>query len=157
MTFTYHSSELASSTWAHHDRAVLRLTIGDTSTSRAYNLDDAEVDYYVASFNDQTMAAAQAAEALAAKYAESATSKKVGDLQIVRDEHTRLLALARDLSRQAASGCKPLVGGVSVADKESREANTDRVTPAFYRGRGDNPMAHQPGDGGNVGVNRWSS
>lgn len=157
LVFTYVASELSDTTSTGHDRYVVRMLIGDTSTSRAQNLDDAEVDYFASGAGNLNLAAANAAEALGAKYLEAANSKKVGDLSIdkSKDEGDRLYRLAKSLRRRATAGATPIVGGVLISDKQDREADSDRTSPSFYRGRGDYPGTSQPG--GNSSVDDWAS
>lgn len=145
MTFTYHSTLLDNTSSTGYQRTVVRMLIGDTSTSRRYNLDDAEVDWFVTNGGGLYRAAASAAEALAAQYVEAAESKQVGDLRLTRKEGDRLNRLAAQLRRKATAGATPIVGGVSIADKQDREADTDRTTPSFIRGQHDYPGSGQPG------------
>ena len=145
MAWTYTSTSLASSTSAHHNRAIVRLRIGDTIPTAAQKLDDAEIDYLVNSMGSVTMAAARAAESLGAKYASVPESKRVGDLALTRKEHDRLMTLSKELYREAASGVTPYVGGVSLQDKINNENDPDRSGPAFVRGANDYPGTAQAG------------
>lgn len=156
MAFTYQSSKLSTPSSTAYNRTVVRTLIGDTSTSRRYNLDDAQVDWFVLNGGNINLSAANAAEALGALYVEAAESKKVGDLAITRREGDRLVKLAEQLRRRAAASATPLVGGVSVADKQAREDDTDRTNPSFTRGRGDYPGTNQPG-GNSRTFSDWES
>jgi len=158
LLFSYKVSELADTASTGYTRNRIRLLIGDTSTSRAFNLDDAEVDYFADTSSNIHIAAANAAEALGARYLEAADSKKVGDLALskVKGEGERLAAKARELRRRAAAGALPIIGGVSIADKQAREDDTDRPTPAFARGQHDYPGSGQPGGTSNS-ESDWST
>jgi hypothetical protein len=85
------------------------------------------------------LAAAQACELIASRYARQVTTK-VGTLSAVlsdRMQHYR--DRAKDLRRQNVryGGVSPYLGGQSLADKVAIESNTDRRSPSFSVTTGD--------------------
>lgn len=112
---------------------AVRLLIGDTAATAL--LTDAEILWFISEHGATYRAAAAAARQLAAKYAGKATDKTVGDLSLNYAERQKhYLTLAARLDREAtARGGAIFAGGISQADKETREADTDRVKPAFTR------------------------
>jgi hypothetical protein len=65
-------------------------------------------------------------------------SKAVGDLRLeAQQKFQQYSTLAKSLERQGSIKATPYAGGISVADKRSVEANTDRVAPAFGVGMHD--------------------
>jgi hypothetical protein len=117
----------------------VRFYIGDTNTSVEL-LTDSQVDFLLEDEgNNAIRAAARAAEILAAKYASQAEEKKVGPLTLTnrrQSQADRYQRLAKTLWSRAllGSGAAPFAGGISVADKELREADTDRTPSIFTRG-----------------------
>jgi len=128
VTFTYNSTGLSSDTTSQ-----VRLLIRDNS-SGSYEFEDEELDWLVSDNPNVYYAAAVACETLASKYS-SYANKQVGDLKIsYRNQSAEYLSLARALRRKGAiSAFTPYAGGISVSDKDSYEADTNRVVPAFRR------------------------
>ncbi len=124
-------------------RDAVRLLIGDTDTADQ-QLQDSEIDFYIATYGSALMAAGKAARALAAKYTRKA-DKEVGDLKIAYSQIAKnYFLLAEQLEAQAGrtgSQVQIYVGGVSRSEKARVEANTDRSAPSFRRGQFDNPSA----------------
>lgn len=141
MTWTYNTSSLASATSSGYAAAYVRATIGDTEPAALKTLLDEEVDFFVAQSGSLNGAAALAARGLAAKYATVPAHKRVGPFTLVRDEYKRLMNLSSELRVAGLAYAAPLVGGVSVSDKQERESDTDRVVPAFVKGSDDFPGA----------------
>jgi len=117
----------------------VRFLIGDKSTTNP-DLSDSEIAYLLSvEGNEPLRAAARAAETLSAKYAKDPSEKKVGPLTIMHGTRavTRSMEyarLAKALWNQVASkSVAPFAGGISVADKNSRRQDSDRVQPAFAR------------------------
>ncbi len=126
---------------------AVRVLIQDTSTGSAV-LQDEEIQYFIDQTPHLYLAAAEAAGAVAGHYAGLARvdSKKVGDLQIVAGDAigTRVREyrnLADTLRRQAAMKATPFSGGISVADKDLQEADTDYDRPFAALGMHDNPAS----------------
>ena len=122
-------------------RDEVRLLIGDTDSTDE-QLSDEEIAYYIAQESDSYSAAASAARGLAAKFARLA-DMTVDDLSLSYSQRqASYLALAETLDeRSSASGVRAYAGGISKADKETQEADTDRVKPGFVREQFDNPRA----------------
>lgn len=144
MPFTYNGNPSAST------RDAVRFLIGDTDQATAL-LEDAEIDYIVTTEGASRVKACAAAAALAAaaKCADAALTKEVGDLSVTKARHANLLALAAkyqaEVARDAGRTAAPSVGGVSVSDKRTRMDDTDRTAPAFSRGMLDDPTNPQRG------------
>jgi hypothetical protein len=122
---------------------AVRFYIGDTDPDNEILSDD-EITALLTETGDQPfLAAALAAEAIAARYARR-VDKSVGDLHI---SNSQLSKQYRDLASQLRSratlsgAAAPYAGGISIADKQTVEANTDRVQPIFRRNLHDNPRA----------------
>lgn len=133
MTFTYSSTDLSTTL------AVVRLLLGDTDSSDP-QLTDEEIAAFTTRYGGVYFPAAAACDALASKYARY-TSKTVGRLSIQYGERAEHYAkLADQLRRQAAtSALVPYAGGISDSDKQTQEADTDRVKPQFLLGMDDYP------------------
>jgi hypothetical protein len=86
-----------------------------------------------------------AAEAIAAKYARMVTNSQSdvhGNHILTRNysdrfKHYKELAKTLDQRRSstalASGGAGVYAGGISIADKETRSSDTDRIAPAFTR------------------------
>lgn len=140
MAWTYNSSQVGSS-----GLATVRMLIGDTTYGDQLLL-DAEVKYFVDNEANYSLAGAAAAKTLAMKFARKA-DKAIGDLRITYGHMVdNYLKLSKEL-RTAALRSAPVnvyAGGISVSDKDTVEANSDRVTPAFYREQFDYPGSVVP-------------
>jgi len=68
----------------------------------------------------------------------------VGDLKInYKQRYDNYIALAEKLeSKAAVSDAVPFAGGISVSNKDSLQADTDRVKPSIARGLHDNTNAN---------------
>lgn len=117
----------------------VRFLVGDTNL-QAEELTDPEVQFLLVDRNGNTLeAAARAAEALASKYSAAVVEKQVGPLRISSGTRgltkaERYLKLAKHLWQRAlARSATPYAGGISVADKNARRADTERVKPTFAR------------------------
>lgn len=132
MSWTY-TADPANST-----RDAVRLLIGDTDTNDQ-QLQDGEISWFLSQAGGSALQGAIAAcRALQAKYARLADTT-VDDVQVRasqrRDGYRALIA---SLQAQAATSpsALPYCGGISIADKAAREADTDRVEPFFTRESG---------------------
>jgi len=114
----------------------VRFLIGDTDTSDQ-QLSDEEIAYLLTEYSAARRAALEAARSLQAKYARLC-DQRTGDISISysqrRDSYA---ALVRDLQRGMLG--TPYAGGISQADKDSDEDDSDRVNPAFSVEMMDNP------------------
>lgn len=127
---------------------AVRLNVGDTDND-ALQFTDAEIAFFLSQGAANVLVASiGAAHALAAKYARR-VDKAVGDLRISYShlqKHYAELAgrLEYDLAKSPAGG-SPYAGGISIADKDSNRADTDRPRPDFYRGIQDDPQIRNDG------------
>lgn len=129
---------------AASDKDAVRHLLGDTD-ERDQQLSDEEIEWEVAQAGTVRSAAANAARSLAGRYSLQPSSKKVGDLAVTYGERAAMmLTLAKSLDADANLGAIPRAGGISIADKEAVEADTDRVRPAFSRGMHDHPGVGWP-------------
>ena len=117
----------------------VRFLIGDTDFGKQ-QLTDEEINWAISAEANTSSAAARLALALALKFGRL-VDKQVGDLKISYSAlHKQYTDLANALNVDAATaGVAPYCGGISIADKDSVEDETDRVQPSFKRGLHDNP------------------
>ena len=135
MTWTYDVTTLSTDTTAQ-----VRFLVGDTDSSDQL-ITDEEVDYAITEEGSTRSAAAMVADALAAEFARKA-DKQVGQLRIdLSQKAEAYAALAIRLRARSASLALPTMGGISISRKETVEADTDRVEPAFFTGMMSNPDA----------------
>jgi len=145
MTFTY-TGDPASS-----DRDAVRFWIGDTDDDNVL-LSDEEIAYANSVHGNVFFTSAALCEQLAAT-GNSITGGvlKVGDLQEDRGSLSdHFNSLAKSLRRKGMMQAVPIVGGTSIADKQSAANDTDLPSPSFTRGQFDHPQSNLPGDGGRV-------
>lgn len=119
---------------------ALKLLIGDLSTSSSGELlKSAECTYFLTAYGSARAAAPHAARAVAAMFADQ-VGRTVGDLRVdAQQKFEHYNTLAASLERQSALTGVPYAGGISIADKQSVESDTDRVAPAFRIGVHDHP------------------
>jgi len=112
----------------------VRRLIGDTD-SDDYLLSDADITEILTDNGDNiTASAAEAARAIAALLARNEDITINESSLRGANAYEQYVKLADRLERQAAKvNAIPFAGGISKADKEAREADTDRVAPAFTR------------------------
>jgi hypothetical protein len=136
MTFTYTPGSTTSAT-------RVRLLVGDTDPNAPLQerLEDEEITDLLLIFGGYRAAAAGGAEALAAKFARSATNKTMGQASLAWKRFDQLTALAKTLRSSVSLAAVPFAGGISVSQKETLEQDTDRVTPSFQKGMLDNPSS----------------
>lgn len=120
-------------------RDQVRFWIEDTDTDDRKILDP-EIDYVLTLYPNPMLAAAHCCRKLAAKYA-SRVNKRVGDLSInYSDAHQHYLDLATLYKTEGEmTGLMPYAGGVSQADKNAVNGNSDRPKPNFTTDQFDNP------------------
>lgn len=133
MTFTYSSTDLSTTL------ARVRMLIGDTNSADA-QLTDEEIDFFTDTYGNVFFAAAAACDAVASRYARN-VSKTVGPLSLqFGDRQQQYRDLAARLRYQGATGGLAVyAGGISQSDKDTLEADTDRVNPQFAVGMDDYP------------------
>lgn len=131
MAWTYDESEL------DIPRNQVRLKLGDVDRSDP-QLQDEEIDQFLAETDSVDGATFRAARALAARYSRS-VDKWVGDLKILASQRSRhYLELAKALSSSALIHGVPSAGGVFQSDKDAMEQDSSLVQPFFRRGMHDN-------------------
>jgi hypothetical protein len=147
-------------TWSYDETLVepkdqLRLMIGDVDVADVNNhlMSDEGIMFFLASEGGNVYeAAAVIAEALAMRFA-TTVQKSVGSMSIsAQQKYEHYLELAKMLRARADLyvNARPLVGGISKADKATQESDPDRVVPAFSVKLFDVPSA-QPLGGGRSG------
>ena len=140
MTWTFTLANVGSSA-----RSWIRTRVGDTSSGNQL-IQDEEIDAFIGSESNQWAAAVLTAESIAGSFARQ-TDKRVGKLQIGKggaSEH--YYALADRLRNEMGHRAGVYAGGVSVADMQADDADTDRVDPAFSVGQFDNPGTDSTGE-----------
>jgi hypothetical protein len=124
------------------ERGQVRFYVGDTDSTDPL-LEDAEVDFLLDAEGSVKAAAIAAAETIAAEFSRLA-DKSVGDLSISQSQKAaQYFALAEWLRRAMAKGALLYFGGISKTTKETREADTDRVDPAFTVAILDDPQVSE--------------
>jgi len=129
VSFTYNPNDLTT------NLNQLRNLIQDVS-STAPEFQDAEIDFY----NDQSSsiysAAMLASNVLSMKYAQE-VDKTVGKLKLAaskKSEHYKDMASEFKLMAEEKGSQQLYAGGISISDKDTVEADTDRVEPDFSKG-----------------------
>ena len=127
MTWTY-SGDPSSS-----NRDLVRFLIHDTDTT-AQLLTDEEIAGLLTIEGSARGAAILAAGSLSARFGRKA-SMSVGDLSINYGSISSFYAsLVASLRRElVCSSARPYAGGQSIADKDAKEDDDDRVRPSFRR------------------------
>jgi len=126
---------------SNSDKDQVRFLIGDTDANSPL-LQDAEILYTLGDQGTVLSASVAACIGIAAKFARL-MDESVGDVSksySQRQEHYTKLAdsLRR---RDAENSVCPYAGGISVADKETLNQNTDYVEPSFKRKTHDNRLS----------------
>lgn len=134
MTWTYDGDPSQSR------RDQVRFLAQQTSTGDGAVVSDEEVAWLLSEHGSPYLAAAAACEALANRYAGMATSRTVGEMSITYADRGKAFAeRARWLRLQTGlRGVTPYAGGISVGDKATVAADTDRVAGSFAVGMDDN-------------------
>lgn len=124
MTWTYSQNPAGS------ELDAVRFEIGDT-TQADQELQDEEIEYVILQEDNLKYAAAAACDRIAAKYARK-VQKSVGSLQIsMQQKFEQYSKLASRIRARAGSAPIPFAGGISLADKQTRELDTDRNIGTF--------------------------
>lgn len=133
-------------TWSYAGPGItskdtVRYLIADTVPDEPL-VSDEEITWQLTQVPDVRLAAAATAETLSRLFARQANTK-TPELSVDFTSRAKQYAtLAYQLRRDSAElGAIPYAGGISITDKEAREALTDRVEPAFTR-----DMHRMPGD-----------
>lgn len=141
MTWTYTGNPAAS------PKDAVRFRVGDTDFDDQL-LQDEEILYLLGTEATVIQAAARAADGIAARFSRL-SDKAVGDLRIsFSQKSAQYRQLAMDLRSEAGiSMAIPFAGGISRSQKETQEADADRVQPSFKVGLDDHPGTVPPTDG----------
>lgn len=127
MTFTYTNAP------ASVARDEVRFLVGDTDTTDQL-ITDEEIAYLITERGSNLGAAIGACEAIEAKFARLA-DRSFDDISVKASQKAAgFRALAKSLRARMTRTVTPFMGGTSVSDIDSREADTDRPVPAFARG-----------------------
>jgi len=113
------------------DRDRVRFELSDTDSDDPL-VEDEEIDYALTQNSNVLRVAANIAESIAVQLGRrpSVTLAQAG--LSAKEQHDHYIQLAKDLrARASSSGGAVFAGGISKADRETREADTDRVQPAF--------------------------
>ena len=137
--FTYGNDPAAS------DVDAVRFLVGDTNADRPL-LDDREVEWAIAQYPDQHLAAASLADHLFGVYA-SKGDFKVGP---INKSYSKVADLFRQKAAQlrdeACKGAVPSFPATSKSAKQILESNSDLPSPQILVGISDNPFALQLND-----------
>lgn len=111
---------------------AVRFWTGDTVEAIAL-LQDEEIEYALTLQPQVKLCAADCLEAIAAKLLQEVDFEVRGELRMdLGQRAARYQSRAQQLRQQASRlGAIPYAGGISVADKEARDEDADRVRPAF--------------------------
>lgn len=118
----------------------VRLLVGDTNTNDQ-QLQDAEVNWFISQRSDNIEAAADCAEAIAARYARQANIGQ-GKLKVdaaARFGHYQGLAQQLRMQARGKAGATIIVGGQTISGKDALNDDPDAVQPAFAIGMDDEP------------------
>ena len=130
---------------ASSDRNRIRFLLGDTSGGVATSpttefLTDAEIDGVLTLQTNVLLAAADCAEAIAAKKALLIIDHSVLSTSVSLGGSTDAwLRLAERLRAQASRRCTILVGGRTFDQKANLDEDSTLIQPMFKRGMDDNP------------------
>jgi len=131
MTFTYGNDP------ANSNRDAVRVLLNDVTESTAL-LTDETVAWLLSAHPNVWYAAAAGADMLAAQNASSVSEKQVGDLKVkygAGDIAAQWSSRAAELRRLGAvKGFKAYSGGISIADKDSQESDSDWDRPGVSLG-----------------------
>lgn len=123
------------------DSDQVRFLVGDTLTAEQLVTDE-EITWALTQGSTYT-AAAVIADGIAALFSRKSDMAVDSLKNSYSQRSAQYRVLADDLRVRASSvgGLTVFAGGISVAGKESRESNTDRVEPNIKIGIDDNPLA----------------
>jgi hypothetical protein len=132
MTWSFDDTSLATS-----EKDQVRLLIGDTDTNDQL-LSDEAIAFYLSQRGDSVnLAAADACDSIAAKYARQVDTKN-GQLSVSASQRAEAYRkLGADLRAQNAELCGAFFGGQSIDGKIELETDTDAIQPRFARGMND--------------------
>ncbi len=140
-TYTYSDNPNSSGTTAQKRDAV-RWLIQDTNTALG-KVSDAEIAFTLVEEANVYAAAARCCEVLVAA-AGSVKNRTVGSTSVSYDVafYEKLAKTLREKARGQYEA--PFCGGISVADKDTTESDSDRVAPDFFKGMHEFQGTSQP-------------
>ncbi len=135
MTWTYIPSQLDSSTLYQ-----VRLLVGDTDTTDQ-QMQDEEINFYLAQEPSVRLAAAEVCKALASKYARFVNASVNGVSESASDKAKAYRERAKELEADDNKLALPVFGGITVAEQQAADQDSSKVQPSFKIGMNDNPDA----------------
>lgn len=125
MSWTYDTALTAS-------KDKVRFLVGDTDTNDQL-LQNEEITYILIGKSNVYRAAAEACRAIALKLGRELSLEAPAMSWSADDQYQHYISLADKYDKQAvASGAVGVFGGgISVADRDTRDEDTDRVQPTF--------------------------
>lgn len=134
VSWTYNPEQLATSALFQ-----VRLLVGDTDINDQL-FQDGEINHYISrNPNSVTLAAAEVCEGISAKFARWTDASVDGVSESASQKSERYSARAKELKQDAYSLALPVFGGITVAQQQAADQNTDMVQPSFKIGENDNP------------------
>lgn len=133
MTWTYSGNP------ADSDRDKVRFLVFDTDTNEQL-LSNEEIAWLLSEQTNVYLAAANAAEAIAAKFAKDITRSAVGLSANVGNRAQFYLELAEKLRNQVGTTNKRgevFAGGLTISGKDSLDSDSDAIQPGFKIGEFD--------------------
>ena len=133
MTWTYSGNP------ADSDRDKVRFLVFDTDTNEQL-LSDEEIAWLLTEQTNVYLAAANAAEAIAAKFAKDITRSAVGLSATVGNRAQFYLNLANKLRDQVGTTnnrAEVFAGGLTISGKNTLDEDNDAVEPSFKSGQFD--------------------
>lgn len=129
-------------TWSYDTTLTMamdqaRFYSGDTDSAAAITLSDEEILGAITLAGSASAAAALICENLAGRYSTQGKMLRddLGQTIDWGERATFFQARATQLRALSSLSVSPYAGGISRADKQTREEDTDRVVPAFTRTR----------------------
>lgn len=123
-TYTYQPSTV--------NRDAVRLALGDTDSSDPL-LYDGEIDYCLSQGGAVAAAAVAGCELILRKLARRVNVSADGVSKSLSDQYAHYQGELVRLKAKIGRSVAPFAGGLSVADKQAREGDSDRVEPSFRR------------------------
>jgi len=134
-------------TWTYTDpsdgpKDAVRFIVGDIDTDDQL-VSDEEIFFLLDEFSDVYVTAASVAEAIAAQFAREITHSGDGLSFSGSDLHKHYMDLAERLrqlaKRRKRAGAGPYVGGISWAEREAADKDSDKIPTAFRSHMHDHP------------------
>lgn len=136
------------------NRDWVRWRVQDTNASNKKQ-SDAEIDAALVTYGSKERAAVEVLRTIGRGYLDRVDTT-MGKLKIAHSQRAKAyFADADKLERELAFSAVPWAGGISVADKESYEEDSDRVKPKFGKGMHDT-VEGQDAQSEYQSTDRWS-